>query len=269
MDLENNANISVQELTFGYDASNLILDNLTLNVSSGEIVALVGPSGCGKSTLLRSIAGLVQPRSGTISLGLHSHHRVSDLSYVFQDPTLLPWRTVEENVALPMELGRAQRGIASEASHGSNETAAKTKRIHNLLRSVGLEHASFRKFPRELSGGMRMRTSLARALITDPLILLLDEPFAALDDLLRTRMNELVIELWNAKRRTIVFVTHNIAEAVFLSHRIAVFGKGRIAETIENDLPWPRSAEQRSTVPFAQRYADVSAALARSAGEAQ
>lgn len=269
MDLENKANISVQELTFGYDASNPILNQLTLNVASGEIVALVGPSGCGKSTLLRSIAGLVQPISGTISLGLHPHRRAGDLSYVFQDPTLLPWRTVEENVRLPMELGRTQHSTASETRVSSKDAAATTPLIHNLLRSVGLEPDTFAKFPRELSGGMRMRTSLARALVTDPLILLLDEPFAALDDLLRTRMNELVIELWNAKRRTIVFVTHNIAEAVFLSHRIAVFGKGKIASTIDNDLPWPRSSEQRSTVPFAQRYAEVSTALARSAGEAQ
>jgi NitT/TauT family transport system ATP-binding protein len=129
------------------------------------------------------------------------------------------------------------------------------------LESVGLKKTDFGKYPRELSGGMRMRTSIARALVTDPSVMLLDEPFAALDDILRTRLNELLLELWQKRQRTILFVTHNISEAIYLSHHVAVFGKGRIAEMIPNTLSWPRSAEQRTGPEFIRFYAKVSRLL--------
>ncbi len=256
------AGISINSLCVQYGAGASILESLSLEIRAGEIVALVGASGCGKSTLLKSIARLIEPVSGSISFNRPTPlRRNGDLSYVFQDPTLLPWRTVEENVKLPIELGsNRERGMDRAAD------SQWAQRIAETLSSVGLERHTFRRFPRELSGGMKMRASIARALVTDPTILLLDEPFAALDDLLRTRMNELVLELWEQKRRTIVFVTHNIAEAAYLSHRVAVLGGGRVASLLDNPLPWPRSAKFRTTTEFAEFYGKISGSLARAAG---
>lgn len=252
--------IRIRELTVAFDDAPPVLDALSLDVLPGEIVAVLGASGCGKSTLLRAIARLVQPTSGSITFapGLPSR-RPGDLAYVFQDATLLPWRTVATNVALPLELGRAVRSAASADDC--------LLRVREALDAVGLGRDDERKFPRELSGGMRMRTSIARALVTDPNVMLLDEPFAALDDMLRTRLNELILELWAVRERTILFVTHNIAEAVYLSHRVALLGQGRVAKIIENPLPWPRTAKQRSSVAFAEIYGKVSASLAEVVSE--
>lgn len=225
-----------------------VLEDLSLDVNPGEIMALLGASGCGKSTLLRSIAGLVSLHAGEIAFTKQSR-RAGDLAFVFQDATLLPWRTVEENVVLPLELGRRKLENREQV-------------VSAALNAVGLTERDYKKFPRELSGGMRMRTSIARALVTDPSILLLDEPFAALDDILRTRLNELLLELWQQRQRTILFVTHNIAEAVFLSHRIAVFGKGRIADLITNPLPWPRTASDRTSPEFGRFFGTVGQKLA-------
>jgi NitT/TauT family transport system ATP-binding protein len=227
------------------------LKDLSLEIAPGEVVALVGASGCGKSTLLRAIASLVPLSQGTIEFDQHTTlRRPGDLAYVFQEATLLPWRTVDENIGLPLELGS---DIASEEMQAAI-TAAR--------QAVRLDATAGDKFPHELSGGMRMRTSIARALVTDPSVLLLDEPFAALDDILRTRLNDLLLELWNSRPRTILFVTHNIAEAVYLSHRIAVLGGGRVAQWIENPLSWPRTSAQRATLEFATLYGGVSQALA-------
>jgi NitT/TauT family transport system ATP-binding protein len=224
-----------------------VLNELSLEVRAGEIVALLGASGCGKSTLLRAIASLVPLQAGAIEFSTPVHRR-GELAFVFQDATLLPWRTVAENVRLPMELG-TDAPPADEAA------------IRSALKAVGLKESDLGKFPRELSGGMRMRTSIARALATDPSVLLLDEPFAALDDILRTRLNELLLELWQQRKRTVLFVTHNIAEAIYLSHRIAVFGTGRIAELITNPIRWPRTGQNRSEPEFADFYGRVSQAL--------
>jgi len=226
----------------------LVLDGLSMDVRPGEIVALLGASGCGKSTLLRAIAKLIPTSGGLISFSKPRRH-AGDLAFVFQDATLLPWRTVEENVTLPLELNR--RGVDESEPL-----------VRSALAAVGLTKRDFGKFPRELSGGMRMRTSIARALVTDPSILLLDEPFAALDDILRNRLNDLLLELWQQRQRTILFVTHNIAEAVYLSHRIAVFGNGQIAELVTNPLPWPRCAAHRSAPEFARFFGKVSGVLA-------
>ncbi len=226
----------------------LVLDGLSLDVLPGEIVALLGASGCGKSTLLRAIASLIPMQGGEIAFTKQSR-RAGDLAFVFQDATLLPWRTVEENVVLPLELGRRNLENREQV-------------VRAALDAVGLTERDYKKFPRELSGGMRMRTSIARALVTDPSILLLDEPFAALDDILRTRLNELLLELWQQRQRTILFVTHNIAEAVFLSHRIAVFGKGRVADLITNPLPWPRTASDRTSPEFGRFFGFVGQKLA-------
>ncbi len=223
-----------------------------MSVKAGEIVALLGGSGSGKSTLLRTIAKLQSISAGSVELTGHTpRRRTGDLSYVFQDATLLPWRTAAQNVQLPLELsGRAGETPAEVA-----------ERVADALKGVGLPEVSWHKYPRELSGGMRMRVSLARALVTDPAIMLLDEPFAALDEILRSRMNELLTEIWMRKSRTILFVTHNIAEAVNLSHRLAILGHGRIMQWIDNPLPMPRDTQVRSSPEFAAMYAEVSSAL--------
>ena len=245
--------ILIRDLTVRYQSGQAILEQLSIDIEAGEILGLVGASGCGKSTLLRALAGLLSPAAGQIEID----HRPRTpepqgdaLAYVFQDPTLLPWRNVIENVRLPLEL-RGARQVATEENRA----------IAEALRAVGLEESAWSKFPRQLSGGMRMLTSIARALVTDPDILLLDEPFAALDDLLRTRMNELILQIWQQRPRTILFVTHNIAEAVYMSHRVAVFGNRRIARLIDNQLPWPRTAQQRVTHEFAEQYGLISSTL--------
>jgi NitT/TauT family transport system ATP-binding protein len=246
----NATGIRIKNLCVRY-GSQRILDCLDLDVTPGEIVALLGASGCGKSTLLRAIAKLLPIETGAIEFS-KPNRRTGDLAFVFQDATLLPWRTVEENVRLPLELGSAGR-------------KADTSAISEALAAVGLPPADFRKFPRELSGGMRMRTSIARALVTNPSVMLLDEPFAALDDILRTRLNELLLDLWQQRQRTILFVTHNIAEAVYLSHRVAVFGKGRIANYVDNPIAWPRVFQQRNTSEFVSFYAHLSQLLGATA----
>jgi NitT/TauT family transport system ATP-binding protein len=247
--------LCIEDLSVSFDETHFTLDSLDLQVQPGEIIALVGASGCGKSTLLRAIAGLQSFQRGTIQfVGSHGR-RSGNLSFVFQDATLLPWRSAYENVSLPLELlGKANSSATVLDSWDDRITAA--------LMSVELSPDTWRKFPRQLSGGMRMRVSIARSLVTDPDIMLLDEPFAALDDLLRTKLNELILNLWNVRKRTILFVTHNIAEAVFLSHKIAVFGKGSICRLMENSLPWPRAVEHRSRLEFAKLYGEVSQALA-------
>lgn len=246
--------IEVRDLCVRFDQHAPVLEHCSMSVSAGEIVALLGGSGSGKSTLLRTIAKLQPITSGQVELtGQTPRRRAGDLSYVFQDATLLPWRTAAQNVQLPLEL--ASKGT------GDRPDIPLTERVNEALSWVGLPEVSWRKYPRELSGGMRMRVSLARAIVTDPAILLLDEPFAALDEILRSRMNELLTEIWMRKRRTILFVTHNIAEAVNLSNRLAILGHGRIMQWIDNPLPMPRDAEVRSSPAFAQMYAEVSKAL--------
>jgi NitT/TauT family transport system ATP-binding protein len=248
--------LEIKGLRVQFDQLPPVLDQLDLRVEPGQIIALVGASGCGKSTLLRAIAGLQSYQAGSIDFSnAPNKDRRVGCAFVFQDATLLPWRTVIENVRLPFELGHRR------------ETAAEIdQRIATALQSVSLNQENWHKFPRQLSGGMRMRTSIARALVTDPNLLLLDEPFAALDDLLRTKLNQLLLELWSAKRRTVLFVTHNIAEAVMLSHQIAVVAGGRIARLIPNGLSWPRNIHQRTSVEFAQQYAATSQALNEESG---
>ena len=246
--------IEVRDLSVRFGTHEPVLRELSFRIESGSLVSLLGGSGSGKSTLLRSIARLQPITGGEVCFtGDAPKRRAGDLAYVFQDATLLPWRTAEQNVRLPLELS-ARPGGAGGASRTTDLVA-------EALTAVGLDQSSWRKYPRQLSGGMRMRVSLARAIVTDPAVLLLDEPFAALDEMLRARMNDLLIELWMRKRRTVLFVTHNIAEAINLSQRMAILGSGKITHWIDNPLPFPRSGEVRSSPEFARLYAEVSSAL--------
>lgn len=231
---------------FGADV--LAVDGVNLVANHGQITALVGPSGCGKTTLLRLMAGLESPTSGTVTLDPPAESRLGEVAFVFQQPSLLGWRTALENVALPLELiGRGSKSwCRSEA--------------REMLRCVDLSDAADR-FPDQLSGGMKMRVSIARALVTRPRVLLLDEPFAALDEMLRNQLGELLLNLWDAQRFTVVMVTHNIGEAILLSHRIAVMREGRLRELIENPFSFPRSVELQSTPDFGNFYGRVGSVL--------
>ena len=223
------------------------LADLALDVRPGEFLSLLGPSGCGKSTVLRLIAGLASPSRGAIEWAQTSQRR--DLGYVFQDSTLMPWTSVFNNVWLPLRIA----GLSK---------AAAAPRIEEALALVGL--SGFEKsYPRELSGGMKMRVSIARALVLRPTLLLMDEPFAALDEITRFKLNNDLLRLKVELGTTVVFVTHSVYESVYLSTRIAVFASrpGRIIETIEVDAPYPRGEDFRHSALYAERSRAASQAL--------
>ncbi|MDF1485820.1 ABC transporter ATP-binding protein [Ramlibacter sp. H39-3-26] len=227
-----------------YASGTLALSDFSLAVGAREFVSLLGPSGCGKSTVLRMAAGLDAPGAGTL-------RRPGDAGtgFVFQEPTLMPWARVAANVALPLELAGLPRA----------ECAA---RVHAALRTVGLEGFA-RAWPRELSGGMKMRASIARALVTRPRLLLMDEPFAALDEITRFRLNDQLLALWQAQGFTALFVTHSVFEAVYLSQRVVVMAArpGRVVADIAIDEPYPRTDALRATPRYAAWCAQVSGAL--------
>jgi len=223
------------------------LDRVDLDVAKGDFVSLLGPSGCGKSTLLRIIAGLAEPSAGT----LRGRERLgSRVSFVFQEPTLMPWATVWDNVYLPLRL-------AGEVG------ASVSDRIRSTIAAVGLEGFE-RSYPRELSGGMKMRVSIARALVTSPELLLLDEPFAALDEINRFKLNEDLLRLWQSHHWTVVFVTHSVFESVFLSNRVIVMTPrpGRIVADIPVDLAYPRASGLRTAPQYTELCRVVSHRLA-------
>jgi NitT/TauT family transport system ATP-binding protein len=217
------------------------LASIDLNVAQGEFVAIVGPSGCGKSTLLRLIAGLLRPSAGDVVTNGHAVTRpVTDIGIVFQNPVLLDWRTVLDNVLVQVEL----RGLRA---------AAYRERAVALLETVGLGDF-LASLPRELSGGMQQRTSIVRALIHDPPLLMMDEPFGALDALTREQMRIDLEALWLRTRKTVLFVTHSIDEAVLLADRVVVMSPrpGRIEQIIAVDLPRPRGIEARQAAGFVE-----------------
>jgi len=222
------------------------LDNLSLSVQAGEFLAILGPSGCGKSTLLRLIAGLDRPSSGIVS---GAADRARKIAYVFQDAHLLPWRNVIRNVLLPLELAGTNRGEQRD-------------RAMAAIEQVGLSDAATR-YPAQLSGGMRMRVSLARAMVTEPELLLLDEPFAALDEITRQRLDEQLRQLWQSRGMTVLFVTHSTAEAVFLAERAVVMSgrPGRVVLDRPVELPAIRKAALRATPEFAAQTRDLYSAL--------
>lgn len=223
------------------------LDNVDLTVPRGVFLSILGPSGCGKSTLLRLIAGLTQPSAGTIAWPGGQGARIG---FVFQEPTLMPWADVWNNVYLPLLL----EGIGK---------AAAAERIGATLAAMGLDGFAH-VYPRELSGGMKMRVSIARALVTEPQLLLLDEPFAALDEITRFRLNEDLLRLWNRHGWTVVFVTHSVFESVFLSNRIVVMTKrpGRVAAEVAIDLPYPREGALRTAPEYSAECRKLSQLLA-------
>ena len=231
------------------------LDGIDLTVARGEFLSLLGPSGCGKSTLLRIVAGLAEPTAGRCDLRLGGGAPgkavpTGRIGFVFQDPTLMPWSTVARNVELPFR-------IAGRVG------TAERDRVAAALRAVGL--AGFeRAYPHQLSGGMRMRVSIARALVTEPDLLLLDEPFAALDEITRHALNDDLLRLWETHWPTILFVTHSVFESVYLSTRIAVMRArpGRIVADLPVRLPRPRDRAVRMTLEYAAMCDTVSAALA-------
>lgn len=233
------------------------LRGTTFQLQRGELVSIVGPSGCGKSTLLRLIAGLIETTSGTLRVagqpasdarreGLH-------LGFVFQEATLLPWRTVQDNIRLPLELLAVPRAEHAE-------------RIRESLALVGLQEFA-QALPNQLSGGMRMRVALVRALVTHPELLLFDEPFGALDEITRQRLNEDLLALWQRQGWSGIFITHNVYEAVFLSQRVLVMGPrpGKLIAELSIPFDFPRGPELRGTAEYARLSAEVSALLRRAA----
>jgi NitT/TauT family transport system ATP-binding protein len=235
-----------------YSNGTVALRDMSLSVAQGAFVSLLGPSGCGKSTALRVMAGLLTLSSGEIRWpgdAGDAARRSRDISFVFQEPTLMPWASVFDNVFLPLRIA----GIARARAAADVKAA---------LALVGLSRFAD-VFPRELSGGMKMRVSIARAMVTRPQLLLMDEPFAALDEMTRAKLNDDVLRLWKELNLTVVFVTHNVWEAVYLSSRVVVMAArpGRVVDDIRIDSPFPRSDAFRTSARYAELCVGVSNAL--------
>jgi NitT/TauT family transport system ATP-binding protein len=236
--------VSIRKVSKQFSNGTLAVRDVDLDLYQGEFVSLLGPSGCGKSTLLRMIAGLGETSAGTIvwptsGPGLSTKHQGIDLGFVFQEPTLMPWATALANVVMPLKLKGTSKAEAED-------------RARAMLASVGL--AKFENaYPRELSGGMKMRVSIARALVTQPRILLMDEPFAALDEITRHKLNDDLLALWEAQKFTAVFVTHSVFESVYLSERIVVMAArpGRVMADLHVDAPYPRDDLFRTSTDYA------------------
>jgi len=217
------------------------LSDINLQITQGDFISLIGPSGCGKTTLLRTMADLEQPTGGSISINGVSPHEARQsraYGYVFQAPALYPWRTIERNIMLPLEV----MGVPKEE---------RVERAKKYLELVNLSEFA-KKFPWQLFGGMQQRASIARALCVDPDLLLMDEPFGALDEIVRDHLNEQLLDLWDKTKKTVVFVTHSIPEAVFLSTKIVVMSPrpGRIIDIIDSPLPRDRTLDIRETPEF-------------------
>jgi len=245
--------VSIQGVSKHFQAGVTALSGIDLEVQPQEFISLIGPSGCGKSTLLRIIGDLIDPSEGVVEVNgkpASQARRDHDYGIVFQEAVLYDWRTVAKNIALPLELLRWSR-------------EKRTQRVDELLRLVELDGFEDRR-PWELSGGMQQRVAIARALSFDPALLLMDEPFGALDEMTRERLNMELLRIWEASGSTIVFVTHSIPEAVFLSTRVVVMSPrpGRIADVVEIDLPYPRTADTREEPRFFELVTGVRERLA-------
>ena len=235
--------IALHQVNKVYANRTVALQGIDLTIRQGEFVSLVGPSGCGKSTVLKLMAGLSMPTQGYLeSPGVVGDR---DLAFVFQDAALMPWATVLENVHLPLKL----KGQSLRSSRSRIQAAL------NLVALQGFEHS----YPRQLSGGMKMRVSIARALVTNPQVLLMDEPFGALDEMSRSRLNGDLLKLWEQYHWTVVFVTHNIYEAVYLSNRVVIMGAqpGRIVTEVPIEVSYPREADFRTSPQFNQYCREI------------
>jgi NitT/TauT family transport system ATP-binding protein len=246
--------------TRGDQAATTALEGIDLDIRAGEFVSIIGPSGCGKSTLLRIIGDLIAPTRGTVVVNgkpADRARRDRDYGMVFQAPVLFEWRTVEDNVKLPLEIQGA-------------DGAKRTRRAKEMLDLVELGDF-LGHYPYQLSGGMQQRVAIARALAFEPAILLMDEPFGALDEMTRERMNSEVLRIWERTGTTIVFVTHSIPEAVFLSSRVVVMSArpGRITKVIDVDLPRPRNEDTRETRRYFELVTAVREALRRRGSEGE
>jgi NitT/TauT family transport system ATP-binding protein len=242
------ARVTIAALGKRFETGVDVFSGLNLEAAPGDFISLIGPSGCGKTTLLRLLAGLAAPSSGKVAIDDLAPAAARDrLAFVFQEPTLLPWLTARRNVELPLRLH-------GEPAHSRAVTA------REALSRVGLADAAER-YPRQLSGGMKMRVSLARALTGHPSLLLFDEPFGALDEMTRNRLNEDLLRLRETAPFTALFVTHSVGEAVFLSNRVVVLARGRIAAELAVPLPYPRGPETRELPAYLQLVARAVAAL--------
>ena len=244
--------VSLRNVCKTFESGTVALHGLDLDVRDGEFVSLLGPSGCGKSTALRIIAGLSAPTAGTVEWPDGS----SKIGFVFQEPTLMPWADVTANVRLPLRLAHADDVQARDA-------------VRQALARVGLADFA-QSYPRELSGGMKMRASIARALATEPQLLLMDEPFAALDEITRFKLNNDLLRLLQELRRTVIFVTHSVFESVYLSQRIVVMTPrpGRVFADIAIPAPYPRDERFRTSADYAGNCRTVSEALGQAMGGA-
>ncbi|WP_419914813.1 ABC transporter ATP-binding protein [Hoeflea sp.] len=244
--------LSINHVDKVFGETVVALRDMTLGVREGDFLSLLGPSGCGKSTALRLIAGLLHPTKGNIrwSVGDSS----DKLGVVFQEPTLMPWATIEDNVWLPMRLkGTAKKSVAADIQEALD-----------LVGLTGFENA----YPRELSGGMKMRVSIARAMVTRPKLILMDEPFAALDEITRFKLNNDLLEMKERIGCTVIFVTHSVFESVFLSNRIVVMAArpGRVIEELEINSPYPRNDQFRTSAEYAKYCRATSDALQAAMG---
>jgi NitT/TauT family transport system ATP-binding protein len=245
--------VSLRNVSKTFSNGTLALQDMSLDVHEGEFLSLLGPSGCGKSTALRIIAGLGEPSSGTIEWPDTSFdargNPQREIGFVFQEPTLMPWATVFNNVWMPLRLKGASKSSVRE-------------KVMEALAMVGLEKFAD-AYPRELSGGMKMRVSIARALVTRPKLLLMDEPFAALDEITRFKLNDDLLALWEKFGWTVIFVTHSVYESVYLSNRIVVMAArpGRVFADIPIPCPYPRTEAFRTSEPYNQNSRLVSDAL--------
>jgi NitT/TauT family transport system ATP-binding protein len=244
--------VELKDVSKQFKGGTVALQGIDLDIEQGEFISLIGPSGCGKSTLLRVIGDLVEPSSGTVTVnGKRARQARQDHDYgiVFQDAVLYDWRTVSKNVALPLELAGWDR-------------EKRRKRVDEMLDLVELRGFEDHH-PWQLSGGMQQRVSIARALSFDPALLLMDEPFGALDEMTRERLNAELLRIWQASGSTVIFVTHSIAEAVFLSTRVVVMSArpGRVSKIIPIDLPQPRGAATREDPRFFELATELREAL--------
>jgi NitT/TauT family transport system ATP-binding protein len=251
--------VAVRDLVKTYASGTEALSSISLDVADRDFLTLLGPSGCGKSTLLRIVAGLAEPTSGSVRWWGAGRERIGEpgrhIAFVFQEPTLMPWARVATNVRLPLDLASRPRSQSEGA-------------VREALALVGLTRFAH-SFPRELSGGMQMRVSIARALVTAPDLLLMDEPFGALDEITRARLDSDLLELWQRRRLTVVFVTHSVYEAVFLSTRVVVLSArpGRIVGELAVDEAFPRDDTFRTSVRFAEHCRALSSLLAHASDE--